>query len=236
MTKEKIINTGEGGNERIQVPELITSFKDLMSWNNGRYQITPVGEHMDIIVLGEDPHNHKVLQAEQADLVSRVKPDFVLHEDCGGIVYDPAVGLYKTIPEWDAEWTENMGYRRYSQYDLPEHAKKAPKVLEDLSDKLRIPIVGCDLTEAEEDIVIKRLYKADPSLKGVNNGEGLDTFTEPVVSLRDDHQVAEINYFRQKTVKPLVAIVGNAHAEHFHTRKMLKDARGYAYVKQSVKK
>lgn len=210
------------------------TWQDLDSWNTKGYSIEKYGEEPSVFLLGELHYNENDM-SKQVELIRKIEPDYILHEFLNGWYYDPLTKEYKEQSD-----------RHFSGYDSKEHIGPSAIILE-CADELKIPIIGCDLTEGEVKWAEMQLLKNHPDLYEEQEGSGIlinkknkkaiTTMSPEMNVAREERMVKTILQYQKRSSKPLVVIIGSKHSEAIHqNRQMQEKGFGYVYVDQSKAK
>ncbi|KKP43685.1 MAG: hypothetical protein UR31_C0001G0009 [Parcubacteria group bacterium GW2011_GWA2_33_14] len=201
------------------------------SWNDKGYLI----EHSDesnrysIVIVGEN-HLMEEEWQKQAELIKIVKPEYVLHEWLGPLVYDPETKTFEGATKDHENYaTDEIRIKsKIGPYGLPAE-------LYDLAQELKFEIVGCDLSQKELRELEGRVGAEERGIK--KEGIYMPGTDQQVVRIRDERMVKKIIEYQNKATRPIVVIVGWGHGTGIHDQQLLqqKGALGYIYVNQGIK-
>lgn len=191
------------------------------------------GQNIALILAGEEHHNPLDVKLQSA-LIEAVKPEFVLHEFLSGWIYDPntnEVRLQENRRAYTDPEQENLGL------------KSVDKPVLEAAKKVGATIVGCDITFFELDMLERKIAKENPdryeyfyALLSRSNPDEIITPAHSLIMPYRDEQIKDtIFHYLSLTRKPLIVIVGGAHADNLSQGNML-DGKGFDYVKIRRKK
>lgn len=219
----------------------------LRYWNDRSYTIEKSGNSPKIFILGEE-HYHPSLRSKQLELIDMVKPDFILHENVNGWVYDP---LNKKFQKQSSRiFGENDAYHLNTPHERPGGMDLDDRFII-VAIKKNIPIVGCDLTCKEADKKLKEHSSKQPNKYRYEYRPGfpkiytaiIDTqsgqryshskLVPEIIEEREAHMIKALQLYEEITKNCLVVILGNLHAENIHKSNTLKDRKlPYFYINQ----
>lgn len=191
------------------------------------------GENIALILAGEEHHNPQDIKLQSA-LIEAVKPEFVLHEFLSGWIYNPntkEVRLQDNRRAYTDPDEENLGL------------ESVDKPVLDAAKKVGATIVGCDITFFELDMLERKIARENPDkyeyfhglLSRSNPNEIITTAHSLIMPYRDKQIKDTTFHYLTLTRKPLIVIVGGAHADNLSQGNML-DGKGFDYVKIRRKK
>jgi len=231
----------EGVNKSFERNSSSLNLEIIKEWNDQGYKIEHYGHRVDVLIFSE-AHSYPEHQIKQLQLINIVKPEYVLHESLGGWIYEPLREIY----------VKQKG-RKLNDFD-----KINPSILIEieflsLAKKLDFKIVGCDLTDMECKEMAKILCKVFPEKYDYDQTNDQIKYREktpyslyssfvPLYDLKEDknimhcrekHMVKTIAKYQKKSEKPLIVILGQAHGEAIHQRKLFQRRKfGYVYIDQ----
>jgi len=198
--------------------------ESLDSWNDCGYKIEYFGEDLKAIILGEI-HEVREIIRKQLKLIAQIKPDFVLHEFGAAWVYDPKNKQFKP----------QIG-RQFNIVDRLRGPDSFPGGLISLSHNYGFKIVGCDLSDGELTNAEKRFALQNPQKYKLIKRDpvGLTPQSDELIPYRDLKMAELITAYQNKSTKPVITVLGNAHARNIHNGKLIQGKGfGYAYVDQT---
>ncbi|MEI8230403.1 MAG: hypothetical protein WCG83_04685 [Candidatus Peregrinibacteria bacterium] len=195
--------------------------KIVAQWNaDSQYHIESQGEAPFVVILGES-HDDKVEMQKQEELIAALNSDYVLHEFGGAFQYSSSLQY----------WGEQAG-RGVSPNDSPG----VPRRFVELANEKGFDIIGCDLTQMEQDRSTERRKKARGESYDKNRA-GLYFFDDESIAARDVHMAEKIAYYRKLSNKPIVVILGARHGRNILSQNLLAQKKiGCILIDQLEKK
>jgi len=133
-----------------QIPRDFFRADQLAQWNDKNYHVEKYGNEFSVIIVGETHYNPE-FEAKQIELTRLVRPEFVLHEFLGALIYNPITQKF-----------EKQKGRIFGENDGPEELY-LPRGLIQAANEMGFKIIGCDLTQRELTKCEKQLAKDFPA-------------------------------------------------------------------------
>jgi len=237
MSEKIKVNNQSEGQSAIE----LATYEQLTGWNDRKYQIETSGEKFSVVILGED-HYDTDMHEKQIELITIIRPEYVLHEALKGWIYDPATEKF-----------EKQQGRRFFNEGSPDAQMEESltlnidPVLARASKDVGFKIVGCDLTGAETISAEREIAQKYPDrftydeeiqlLEKNDDSDWISTPSQEMAPFRDGKIVQVILAYHGQGRKPLFTIVGAAHGRRIHDQELLKGkVQGYAFVDQTEKR
>ncbi|OGZ67546.1 MAG: hypothetical protein A3C58_02240 [Candidatus Staskawiczbacteria bacterium RIFCSPHIGHO2_02_FULL_34_10] len=219
----------EDGKEKSKNREYI-NLEQLKFWNNMGYLIeeSDGSDKYSIIVLGES-HMDEDQWEKQMELVKLVKPEYVLHEWLGGLIYNPEIGKFEGDDPGHKDYASDL--IKTNNPNIGSHG--LPAKLYDLSKEFNFKIVGCDLTKNEMQRVEEVFKEEETGIK--KEGFYMPGTGKNIIRVRDMVMVDKILEYQNKSDKPIIVIIGYEHGNNINSQHLLQErgAFGYIYINQS---
>ena len=218
-------------------PQKIHSEKDvsidfLKSWNNQGYEVKVHKKAFSILLLGE-LHEREELEQKQAELISLIKPEFVLHEFLKIWTYNSR----------DNSFDLREGVKSVSHYEIAEMylGEISPIILDEIR-KCGAKIIGCDLWDKGIKKAEREIAKLNPDvfyydyrLRRFDDDDYICLISsDEIIPYRDKEMAKVMITYQKKSHKPIISILGNTHSKNIHEGKLLqRKGFGYAYINQT---
>jgi len=219
----------EENNKEISSAREYIDARELDRWNNKGYNIELSDDsgNYSIVMIGESHLDEEQWQ-KQIELVRLIKPEYVLHEWLGGLVYNPETEKFEGDDYGKEDYVTDV--MKKNNPDIGAHG--LPAQLYSLSKELGFKIVGCDLTKSEMARVEDSFGEEEAGIK--KEGLYLPGTGKNIMRVRDMEMADTMLKCQGESNKPIVAIVGFEHGDSINSQHLLqeKGAFGYAYINQ----
>ncbi|OGZ63214.1 MAG: hypothetical protein A2639_02035 [Candidatus Staskawiczbacteria bacterium RIFCSPHIGHO2_01_FULL_34_27] len=201
--------------------------EQLDKWNDKKYHIEKFGDNISVVVLGEK-HTNTEFTEKQLELINIIKPEYVLSEFWNGWIYNPKTQKFEQ--QNDRVFDKNYDFKRVGMKLINLPPEDIKLIL--AANKISFKIVGCDLTMGE----LKEIAKQFPD-KYANKPDyfiGVIGADNEVMPFRDEQMVKTISEYQQKSLKPIISIMGWHHGDSIHNQKIMQEKGfGYAYINEN---
>jgi hypothetical protein len=153
------------------------------------------GESPKLIILGENHYDDKHKENAE-ELIALVRPEFILYECLGAMIYDPKSRQVRRHPD-----VPHMPFIDDLESTVED---RAAAHMMGVADRMGVPVIGIDLSLGEAELYARGLHEIFPDISPTSRETKEREFQET-------RQAERMLQYEKKATRQMIAVIGNYH-------------------------